>query len=277
MNSRALSEIATFVSLIIGVTLFNFSCKDDESPISPGGGGGLTTFSFGTTGQTITIPASGGLARARLTGALLPYTITGGPNPSVATAAIRRDTLFINPVQPGHSAVTITDSLYAHYVTIELTVTGSGGGNFGWGTVTTTSSAGNLNISGTGVWPPQAGPSVIAMYDTTVHVFMVYGYVRVTGPNYNILAVGGIMPAGVVPGTYNHPQISFGAVYDADTLGQTDSLAYQSVSGSVTVSSIDGRGVVGTYSVMARKGSAQAIPFTGTFDVVYAVGVLPDW
>ncbi len=280
MNMKSLSSIAIIVSLIIGVMLLDLGCKKDDSPTSPGGGGGLPTFSFGTAGQTFTIPASGGAARARLTGGTLPYAITGSPNPGVASAALNHDTLTVLPMAPGSTSITIADSQYFHFVTIQLVVTGTPGGDWGSGTVTTTSSAGNLSFTGAGVWPPQAGPSVCAVYDTSYHVmgvFWVMGYQRVSGPNYNMVELAAIVPpGGLVAGTYTYSQISMGVAYNVDTTGWVDSLAYQAVSGSIVIGSVSGSNASGSYSVMARKGSGLPIQFTGAFNVRYVVGVIPQ-
>jgi hypothetical protein len=279
MNTKSLS-IAVVVSLIFALTVFNFGCKKDESPTSPGGGGGLTTFSFGTAGQTFTVPASGGAARARLIGGALPYAVTGSPNPGVAIAALDHDTLTVLPMAPGSTSITIADSQYAHFVTIQLVVTGTPSSDWGSGTVTTASSPGNLSFTGTGVWPPQAGPSVCALYDTSYHVmgaFFVFGYQRVSGPNYNVVELAAVVPlGGLVAGTYTYSQIAVAVAYNIDTTGWVDSLAYRAVSGSIVIGSVSGSNATGTYSVMARKGSGLPIQFTGTFNVRYVVGVIPQ-
>jgi hypothetical protein len=177
----------------------------------------------------------------------------------------------------------IADSLGAlldRVVILTITVTGSSSTNYGSGTVTTTSSAGSLSISGTGVWPIQAGPSVIAMYDTSffMHPFFVEGYQRVSGSNYNVVEVLAFMQTRVDTGTYHldtlHTQGFFVAAYNMDTTSHSDTVFYQSVSGSIRVSSVSGFNVAGTYSVMARKGTHQPIQFTGMFNVTYAVGTL---
>jgi hypothetical protein len=153
------------------------------------------------------------------------------------------------------------------------------GVSYGSGTITATSSAGPLSITGTGAWPIQAGPSVLAVYDTSLGsgIFFVYGYQRTSGSHYNIVALGAMMPTRVDTGTYNHPQAFFAAGYNVDTTFHADSLVYQTVSGSITVTSVNGSSALGMYSVMARKGTAPPIQFTGTFNVTYAVGVMPDY
>lgn len=162
----------------------------------------------------------------------------------------------------------------------DSTTTPTGPGpQYGSGTITAASSAGSLSITGTGAWPVQAGPSVLAVYDTSLGsgVFFVYAYQRVSGSNYNIIALVAFMPSKVDTGTHHPPFQSLVAVaYNADTSLHSDTLAYAAVSGSIIVSSVSGSNVMGTYSVMARKGTGQAIPFTGTFNVTYVVGVMPD-
>lgn len=152
-------------------------------------------------------------------------------------------------------------------------------GQYGSGTITATSSAGSLSITGTGAWPIQAGSSVLAVYDTSVGsgVFFVYGYQQVSGPNYNVIVLVAFMPTKVDTGTHSPPwQSQVGVAYNVDTSLHADSLAYAAVSGTIIVSSVSGSNVMGTYSVMARKGTGQAIPFTGTFNVTYVVGVMPE-
>jgi len=158
--------------------------------------------------------------------------------------------------------------------------------SYGSGTVTTTSSAGSFSITGTGVFPLQANPSVLAVYDTTGAGAMgvggalqVFGYQQVSGPNFNVLVLFVIMPtAGVVAGTYSYPNsFGFGAAYNADTtLFETDTASYAPVSGSLVVNPVTGSNASGTYSVMARKGTGPLIQFTGTFNVAYVHGVFPD-
>ena len=157
---------------------------------------------------------------------------------------------------------------------------------YGSGTVTLSSSAGSFNISGTGVWPIQSGPSVLAMFDTTgAGAFgiggglIIAGYQQVSGPNYNAFAIAAVMPpAGVVAGTYSFPnEFGFGAFFNTDTsLFETDSAQYVTVSGSLTISSSSSSSATGTISVMAQKGSGPVIPITGTFTVSYVIGVFPD-
>ncbi len=147
--------------------------------------------------------------------------------------------------------------------------------SYGSGTVTATSSAGALSITGAGVWPVGPGPSVIAMYDTTVHAFFVYGYQQVSGSHYNVVAVVAFMPEPDT-GTYRHPNMVVAVAYNADTTLHGDTLAYGSQSGSITMNSVSGSSASGTYSVMARKGTGPAIQFTGTFNVTYVVGVMPE-
>lgn len=149
--------------------------------------------------------------------------------------------------------------------------------SYGSGTVTAASTAGSLTFTGTGVYPFQAGPSVLAVYDTSIlsGMFFVYGYQQVSGSHYNVAALGWLTPGRVDTGTFTHPTIFVAAAYNADTTLQADSLVYQSVSGTITVISVNGSNAWGTYSVMARKGSAQPIQFTGTFNVTYVVGTMP--
>jgi len=286
MKRSILSGMGSMVLLLaLTLMLLDPGCKNDDSSTTPGGGGGgLTTFSFGTSGQTFTVPLSGGAARARLTGGTLPYTMTGSPSSSVAVATLNHDTLTVIPVAPGTTFITIADSLGAlrdRVVILAITVTGSSSSNYGSGTVTASSLAGNLSISGTGVWPVQAGPSVVAVYDTSSieHYLLVEGYQRVSGSYYNMVALVTFMQSRVDTGTYlvdtQSPQGFFAAAYNADTTSQADSVLYQSVSGSIRVSSVSGFNVAGTYAVTARKGSGQLIQFTGMFNVTYAVGHLP--
>ena len=146
---------------------------------------------------------------------------------------------------------------------------------YGSGTITATSTAGPLSITGTGVWPLGTGPSVLAMYDTTIHAFIVYGYQQVSGPRYNVIALLVFMSEPQT-GTYPHPGVLVAVAYNADSSMQGDTLAYGSESGSIVVSSVSGSNASGTYSVMARKGTGQPIQFTGTFNVTYVVGVMPE-
>jgi len=161
------------------------------------------------------------------------------------------------------------------------TPSGNTSSGYGSGTITTTSTVGSLSITGTGVWPLQAGPSVLAVVDTTgamgAGVLLVLGYQQVSGPNYNAVAFGALMPTtGAVAGTYSYPdEFGFGAAYNADT-SYTDSLEYTAVSGNLVVDSATGSNASGTYSVMARQGLGQPIQFTGTFNVTYVVGGFPE-
>lgn len=146
---------------------------------------------------------------------------------------------------------------------------------YGSGTITTTSSAGSLSFTGTGVYPMQAGPSVAAMYDTSVHVLFLVAYKQVSGPNYNYMQFNAHIPAGVDTGTYIHPATfcDFHVMYNADTLN-AEVEAYHRVSGTFTISSVSGANVSGTYSFQARKGTGPAIQFTGTFNVMYVLRAL---
>jgi hypothetical protein len=208
------------VSVALVTLVLATGCKDDDNPAAPSGGGAMRTFSFDSSGQSLAISLSGGAVQARLIGGKLPYAIVFQPNPNIAYAALNHDTLTVIPIGVGSTALAIADSLgfsRDRTVAITITVTGSGGTNFGSGTVTATSSAGNLSITGSGAWPVQAGPSVIAMYDTSYHLFLVYGYRLVGGRNYDIVAVAAFIPSHVSVGTYAHPQITVGVAYNVDT------------------------------------------------------------
>jgi hypothetical protein len=148
------------------------------------------------------------------------------------------------------------------------------GAPYGSGTITTMSTAGSLSLTGTGAWPFGTGPSVLAVYDTSIHAFFVYGYQQVSGPLYNVIALVAFMPAPDT-GTYSHPGVLVAVAYNADTTMHSDSVAYQSVSGSMSVTSVNGSNALGMYSVMARKGTAAPIQFAGTFNVNFVVGLMP--
>ncbi len=150
--------------------------------------------------------------------------------------------------------------------------TGPSGPQYGSGTVTAASSAGSFSISGTGVHPMRAGPSVVAVYDTAVHVFLLEAYERVSGSNYNFFEFNAHMTAGVDTGTYIHPATfcDFHVMFNGDT-ANAEAEAYHRVSGTFTVSSVSGANVSGTYSFLAGRGTDQPIQFTGTFNVTYVV------
>lgn len=264
--------------LVAAIAVLDIGCKKDESPTSPGGGG-LPTFSFATSGQTFTVPASGGAARAVLTGGTLPYTITSAPSASVATASLTYDTLTVTPVGPGSTSISITDSLgmlQDRVVTLNITVTGtSGGGNFGSGTVTVNSSVGNRSYTGTGVFPIGAGPSVIAVYDTISHGLFMLGYRQISGSHYDYALLSIFMPQGVTAGTYGGDTVGFEAGYNIDTT-HTDSLSYSGVSGTITVSTVSGNTASGSYAGQATQlSSGSTANFNGTFNVTYVRGIEP--
>jgi hypothetical protein len=160
-------------------------------------------------------------------------------------------------------------------VTLGITVTGSTGGNFGSGTVTVNSTVGNRSYTGTGVFPIGAGPSVIAIYDTSLHALFMLGYRQVSGRNYDYALLSIYMPQGVATGTYGGDTVGFEAGYNIDTT-HTDSLAYSGVSGTITVSSVSGNNVSGSYAGQATQlSSGSTAGFSGTFNVTYARGVQP--
>lgn len=278
MINRALVRWSCAAALVAVTGVLEIGCKKDESPTSPGGGGGLPTYSFGTSGQTFTVPASGGAARAVLTGGTLPYTITSSPNPAVAGASIAHDTLTVTPAAAGSTSITITDSLGStldRVVTLGITITGSSGSGYGSGTMTAASSAGNLSFTGTGVWPPAAGPSVLAVYDTLARTLYMLGYQHLSGSHYNFVLMYVVMPSGVATGTYAVGQFSsFQVGYNADTT-YTDTTAYTGVSGNVVVSSVTGLNAIGNYSGTASLNGATPIAMSGTLNVTFVNGRAP--
>lgn len=278
MINRVLLRWSFAAILVVATGVLEVGCKKDESPTSPGGGGGLPTFSFATSGQTFTVPASGGAARAVLTGGTLPYTITSSPNAGVATASLSYDTLTVTPVAPGSTSITITDSLgmsQDRIVTLGITVTGGTTGNLGSGTVTVNSTVGNRSYTGAGVFPIGAGPSVIAVYDTVSHVMVMLGYRQISGSHYDYALLSIFMPQGVAAGTYGGDTVGFEAGYNIDTT-HTDSTSYRGVSGTITVSTVSGNNVSGTYSGQATQlVSGTTANFSGTFNVTYVRGIEP--
>lgn len=160
------------------------------------------------------------------------------------------------------------------------TPAGGGGGtpgtvNYGSGTISTNSTAGNLSFSGTGVWPPGAGPSVVAIYDTVDQGLQILGYQRVSGSTYNIIATQFRATGGVSMRTYavggDSAFLMIG--YNVDTTRSFDSTVFFSNSGSITVTSVSGSNVVGTYNVSASRRSPSATEsFTGSFNITYARG-----
>lgn len=272
-------RIAKVFALVVVLGILATGCKKDDAttnPVVPG----ITTLSFTTPNQSLTVPSTGGAVKAKLTGGTLPYSITGEPNPNVATASLGTDTITVTPVGAGTTSITITDSNPENIdnpprvVTISLTVSG-GGGSLGSGTVTAASTAGNLNLTGTGVWPAGAGPSVIGVYDTLTYQFVILGYQQVSGSHYNYVLLGMLTPGGPAVGTYAIGQSGYFLVgYNADT-SDADTIAYTGTSGSVVVSSVSGTNAQGTYSGQAVNGSGQPIQMSGTFNVTFTRGRSP--
>ena len=148
-------------------------------------------------------------------------------------------------------------------------------GQWGSGVVNATSVAGNVNLTGEGVWPPGVGPSVIALYDTAVRTFGVLGYHQVFGLRYNFVLLGASMPSGVDTGVYAVGQVAdFLVGYGADVT-QIDSSVYKAVSGSINVDSVSGSSVAGRYFGQAVKGNGRPIQLSGTFSVTYVRGLTP--
>ena len=278
MINRALLRWSCAAALVAVTGVLEIGCKKDESPTSSGGGGGLPAYSFGTSGQTFPVPVSGGAARAVLTGGTLPYTITSSPNPTVALASLSHDTLTVTPVAAGSTSISIADSLgmlQDRVVTLGITVSGSTGSGYGSGTMTVSSTAGNRSFTGTGVWPPAAGPSVLAVYDTVLRTLYMLGYQRVSGSHYDFVLMYVLMPTGVTTGTYEVGQYSaFQVGYNADTT-YTDTTAYAGESGNVVISSVSGLNAMGSYSGTASLNGATAIAMSGTLNVTFVVGRAP--
>jgi hypothetical protein len=227
----------------------------------------------------LTVPSTGGAVKAKLVGGTLPYTITGIPNIAVATVSLSTDTLTVTPVGPGSTTVEVTDSLgfaLDRVVVIGITVSGGGGGGaWGSGRATATSSAGNLDLSGAGVWPAGAGPSVVAVFDTVDLSFVILAYQRASGANYNYILLGMLTPSGPATGTFTVGQTGYFQVgFNADT-ANTDTSAYTGFSGSLTISSVNGSNVQGSFTGQALKVNPPPISMSGTFDVTFVRGRAP--
>lgn len=256
--------------------------KDDENPVTPGGGG-IATFNFTTSNQTFTVPSTGGAAKAKLTGGTLPYSITSAPDPGVANAYLSTDTLTVAPVAAGSTSITITDSNPENQdnprvVTIGITVTGGGTGGYGSGTVTDSSTIGLRSFTGVGAWPPGAGPSVLAVYDTLARTLFMLGYRKVSGTHYDFALVVAVMPTGPATGTYVVGQGGFFQVgYNSDIVDTTsiDTTSYLAVSGGVTVSTVSGSNVVGRYSGTSSLRGTTPIPMSGSFNAIFVNGRVP--
>jgi len=260
----------------VALAVLQAGCKKDESnPVTPGAG--LATFNFTTAGQVFNISGSGA-SNAKLTGGTLPYSITAPPNASVATASLSNDTLTVTPVAAGTTAITITDSNPANkddpprVVTIVITISA---GAYGFGIVTASSTAGNLSISGSGVWPPGGGPSVLAVYDTVSNALVFLAYRQVSGPHYDVILGGIALPSGLTTGNFLVGDAAYLAVgYDVDT-SHVDTTAYIGETGHIAITSVNGSNVQGSFSGTATKGSGQPITMTSTFNVSVVRGRSP--
>lgn len=152
----------------------------------------------------------------------------------------------------------------------------AGGGGYGSGTISSTSTTqGNLSFTGQGVLPLGAGPSVVAVYDTVDNGLQILGYQQVSGRNYSFILVSFRTPGGVSARTYtiggDGAFIFIATNYD--TSRSADSAAFMSVSGSITVTSVSGTGVQGTFSINAiRLSPSASATFTGSFNVTYVRG-----
>jgi hypothetical protein len=154
--------------------------------------------------------------------------------------------------------------------------TGGGGGTtYGSGTVTSTSpTQGDLSFTGQGVWPPGAGPSVIAIYDTVQDGLQILGYQRVSGANYSFILAQFLTPGGVSAQSYPIGETAQVIVATNIDTNMVDSLGFISFSGSITVTSVSGTTVEGTFSITAIRQSDQTTAsFTGTFNVTYVRGL----
>jgi hypothetical protein len=104
--------VRVFCVIVIGaIGLCELSCKKEEGPASPGGGSdGITAFNFTTPNQSLNVPFAGSPVQAKLTGGILPYTITVAPDTTIATVTVRSDTITVTPRAPGSTSVTFSDS-----------------------------------------------------------------------------------------------------------------------------------------------------------------------
>ncbi len=161
------------VLLVSSIAMLEVGCKKDDSPTGGGGGGGgVTTLSFSTSGQTLTVPSGGGAVKAKLTGGTLPYTISSAPSASVATASFSNDTLTVTPVAAGTTSITIADASLTTTdsppltVTIGITVSTSGGGGGSGSFVINGAGYSNVNVNITsaagGLYSGGTGPETAA-------------------------------------------------------------------------------------------------------------------
>lgn len=257
------------IALVVSIGLFSTGCKKEEGTTGPPPGGGLTA-----NPSSITVQA-GQQANATISGGTQPYSIQTAPNTSIATATITGATLTVAGVAAGSTSVIVRDNLGANTVAVSITVTTGGGGGYGSGTISSTSTTqGNLSFTGQGVWPVGAGPSVIAVYDTVRNGLQILGYQQVSGRNYSFILVQFLAPGGVSARTYTVTDSTAGVLIatNVDT-NRADTLGFAAISGTITVSSVSGTNVVGSFSVSAiRRSDLTTASFTGSFNVTYVHG-----
>lgn len=258
------------IALAISIGLFSTGCKKEAGTTEPPPSGGLTA-----NPSSISVQA-GQQATATISGGTQPYSIQTAPNTAIATATIAGATLTVAGVAAGSTSVTLRDSSGANTVTVPITVTTTGGGGYGSGTISSTSATqGSLSFSGQGVWPAGAGPSVVAVYDTVRNGLEILGYQQVSGRNYSFIALQFRTPGGVSARTYTIGGDSDFILIatNVDTSRSVDSLGFAAVSGTITVSSVSGTNVVGSFSVSAiRRSDLTTASFTGSFNVTYVRG-----
>ena len=267
---KKLLQALIVIALVVSIGLFFTGCKKDDGSTGPSAGGGLTANPISITVQV------GQQATATINGGRQPYSIQTPPTGSIATAAISGATLTVTGVAGGSTSVTVRDSSGANTVAIPITVTTTGGGGYGSGTISSTSTTqGNLSFTGQGVFPIGAGPSVIAIYDTVENGLQVIGYQQVSGSNYNLILLQLGTPGGVSAKIYTIGENNFIMIgANIDTSQTVESLAFVPISGSITVTSVSGINVVGSFSInnAIRQSDMTFASFTGNFNVTYVRG-----
>jgi hypothetical protein len=286
MIRNIFSKLFPAVGLAAIVGLLYTGCKkDDANPVTPGGGG-ISTFSFGTAGQSVTIASGSAATKAKLTGGTLPYTVTGAPSAAVATASLSTDTLTITPVAAGTTSVTITDSNpeagdSPRTVTLAITVSGGGGGGStygGNGSFLFTSSVGNLNASGTynGNATSGQGVGTYRYSEGGYNQLAITAYAFSSPTSITVSVMIFLSQSAIVAGSYGFlptgsSWAQMGFVVNVNPNDSTAfNNAYVMTSGTASISAITASNVQGSFSGAGIHGQNPNQTFTlsgGSFNV----------
>jgi hypothetical protein len=191
-------------SLLIILTCTGFLCEDEDSAVTPKGGGTANGLSASSSGVTM---LTGDDATVIISMGTLPYTVSQNSNPSVVQAAVNGGTLTLNSGSgTGSASVTVSDaSSPAKSVTIlvnvQLTISLTSSGSVSFSAPSSDFAASGILSISNEAFPSGQGAGALKSFDVTT----VLAYKEYSPTRMDLFEADFFYNTSTITGTYSYP------------------------------------------------------------------------